>query len=486
MEGKNHLLQYDGTVENGSMKIPEAIKNTATKYWFKICELEKLLRKSEKARKKAEQELEEALKAKEKLEEENEKLKRENDNLKECRKTYAKMLFKGETKQVNEPKRGQKKGHPGVSRKKPAEEEIQTEVEVELETCPECKTAFSGCKRIYERVVEDIVIQQKKDIVRYWIHQYECKNCGKKVSAKSPDIIGQSPFGRKLFAAVLLYRYRMKTPLRKIVECLKEIHGFEISEGGIQNLLYQASVQFREKYEQLIQLIIAGKITNADETGWRVNGENWWTWLWSNDQVRVYTTENTRGHGIPQKMLKKFRGLLTRDGCDSYNGVECDQQICWVHLLRKAHEYCGKEGASPQMILLKDVLKCCYRRMLKWHGKKHEMPERQDYHARMRKMLMDLAKQRKWKAEDTRIFVKEWLTQHENRLVTFLKYPGSRPENNEAERSIRPMVIFRKITGGSKSEKGIKATDINMSIIETWKKQGLSIIQQLPVFGLSP
>jgi transposase len=467
------------------MKMPEKISNLATQYFLMIRGLQKRLRQSEKARASAEKELEEAREKIDKLEKEKNELQEENDNLKECRKTYARMLFKGKTKQVNEPKRGQKKGHVGVSRKKPAEEEIQMEVDVELVACTKCGTNFSGCKRIYEHVTEDIVIQPKREIVKYWIHQYECKKCGEKVSAKSPNIIGQSPFGRKIFAAVLLYRDRMKTPLKKIVECLKEIHGFEVSEGGIQNLLYQAAVQFGEKYEQLKQLVVDGEIINADETGWRVNGENWWTWLWSNDKVTVYTTENTRGHGIPEKMLKNFKGLLTRDGCDSYNGVESDQQICWVHMLRKAHEYCERDKASPEMILLKDTLKCCYKRMMKWHRKDHSWEERQEYHTRMKQLFMNLAKQRQWKAKDAKTFVKEWLIQHENHLVTFLKYPRSRPENNDAERSVRPMVIFRKITGGSKSEKGIRATDINMSIIETWKKQKLSIINQLPVFGFN-
>jgi len=467
------------------MKIPQKISDLATKYFFKILGLEKELRNSEKAREVAEKELNEAREKIDKLEKENDQLKDENENLKECRKTYARMLFKGKTKQVNEPKRGQKMGHIGVSRKKPAEDEIQMEVDVKLEVCPKCETAFSGCKRIYERVTEDVVIQPQREIVKYWIHQYECKNCGEKTSAKSPNIIGQSPFGKKLFATVLLYRYRMKTPLKKIVECLKEIHGFEISEGGTQNLLYQASAQFGEKYEQLKQLITEGKITNADETGWRVNGENWWTWLWSNEKVVVYTTENTRGRGIPEKMLKNFKGLLIRDGLDSYNRVESDQQICWVHLLRKAHEYCARENASQEMILLKDTLKCCYRKMLKWHKQEHGMAERLEYHDRMKMMFKNLVKQKRWQAKDAKIFIKEWLINHENRLVTFLKYSSSKPENNAAERAVRPMVIFRKISGGSKSEKGIKATDINMSIIETWKKQGLSIIQQLPVFGLS-
>ena len=472
-------------VHNISMTTRKPKDNTATIYYFKIKDLERKLGKSEKSRKKAEIDLEKALEEIERLKREKAKLEEENENLKECRKTYARMLFKGKTKKVGNPKRGQKKGHKGISRNKPEEHLIQKEVDVTLTACPKCQEALGGCKRRYERVTEDIVIQPQIEVTRYWIHQYECQNCGTSSSAKSPNLIGQSPFGRKIFAVALFYRYRMKTPLKKIAEALREIHGLKISEGGIQSLLYQASVQFGEKYEQLKQLVRDGKIVNADETGWRVNGENWWTWIWRNDDVTLYTTEKTRGQGIPEKMLKTFKGLLIRDGCDSYNIVDSEQQICWVHLLRKAHEYCARDRASEEMVLLKDTLKVCYRRMSRWHRKKHTTEERMIYHDRMKRIFLHLRTRKKWEAKDSNIFIREWLIRHQDRLTTFLKYSYASPHNNAAERDLRPLVVFRKITGGSKSEKGIKATDINMSIIETWAKQKLSIIQQIPVFGLS-
>ena len=103
----------------------------------------------------------------------------------------------------------------------------------------------------------------------------------------------------------------------------------------------------------------------------------------------------------------------------------------------------------------------------------------------MKRIFLHLRTRKKWEAKDSNIFIREWLIQHQDRLTTFLKYSYASPHNNAAERDLRPLVVFRKITGGSKSEKGIRATDINMSIIETWAKQKLSIIQQIPVFGLS-
>lgn len=467
------------------MKIRKPKDNTATLYFFRIKDLEKKLGDERKRREKAESSAEDLHKRIKDAEEKIRRLEEENENLRECRRTYARMLFKGKTKKISDPRRGQKKGHPGVSRNKPEEHLIQKETDATLSACPECGGVLGGCKRRYERVVEDIVILPQTEITRYRIHQYECKNCGKSLSAKPQGIIGQSPFGKKTFSAVLLYRYRMKTPLKKIAEALREIHGLKISEGGIQNLLYQASVQFGEKYEELVQLLRDGKICNADETGWRVNGENWWTWIWRNDDVTLYTTEKTRGQGIPQKMLKKFKGLLNRDGCNSYNIVDTEQQICWVHLLRKSHEYCGRDLASEEMVLLKDTLKACYRRMYRWHRRNHLQEERLKYHDKRKQMLISLWKKRKWKEKDSKIFIREWLNRHQNRLVTFLKYPYASPHNNDAERDLRPLVVFRKITGGSKSEKGIRATDINMSVIETWVKQGLSVMQDIPIFGLS-
>lgn len=467
------------------MKIAFFKKNTATLYWFKIRDLEKELGGERRRNKKMETELE---KMRKKLREAEEKIRKQGEeieHLKETRKTYSKMLFHGKKQRNKNPKRGQKKGHEGMSRKRPEKECIHTEAEVTLSECPKCHHAFSGYKRKYARVVENIVICPQREIIKYWIHQYECKHCGEKISGRPREAIGQSPFGRNVFGVALFYRYRMKTPIKKIAEALREIHGIRISEGGIQNLFYQASIQFGEKYEELKQMLIDGKKIHGDETGWRVNGENWWTWLWANDEISLYTTERTRGRGIPEKLLKAFKGLLIRDGYNSYNRVDTDQQICWVHLLRKAHEYCEREKSSQEMTILKDTLKTCYRRMKRWHRKEQREEERRIYEKKMNELLKNLWQKRIWKEKDSGIFLRKWLIRHQERLTSFLKYEYGCPENNPAERAIRPMVILRKITGGSKSERGIKAADINMSIIQTWAKQNFSLIQQLPVFGLS-
>ncbi|HDZ02288.1 MAG TPA: hypothetical protein ENH52_12690 [Nitrospirae bacterium] len=59
-----------------------------------------------------------------------------------------------------------------------------------------------------------------------------------------------------------------------------------------------------------------------------------------------------------------------------------------------------------------------------------------------------------------------------NQLFTFLRHPGVPPTNNQAEQSIRSIVIFRKIIFGTRSEMGLRTHSILPSLILTARRQG--------------
>lgn len=56
-------------------------------------------------------------------------------------------------------------------------------------------------------------------------------------------------------------------------------------------------------------------------------------------------------------------------------------------------------------------------------------------------------------------------------LVTCITDPNVSPDNNSAERALRPAVIARKISGSSRSNKGDLTHEVNLSVIETLRKQ---------------
>jgi transposase len=51
--------------------------------------------------------------------------------------------------------------------------------------------------------------------------------------------------------------------------------------------------------------------------------------------------------------------------------------------------------------------------------------------------------------------------------------------NNAAERALRPAVVMRKITGGSRSESGAQAWAILASIMRTAEQQGLGALETI-------
>jgi len=61
-------------------------------------------------------------------------------------------------------------------------------------------------------------------------------------------------------------------------------------------------------------------------------------------------------------------------------------------------------------------------------------------------------------------------------LFAFVGCPEIPSENNAAERAIRPAVVARKISAGSRSPRGSKTCSVLRTLFETWNIQGRNTI----------
>jgi transposase len=64
-------------------------------------------------------------------------------------------------------------------------------------------------------------------------------------------------------------------------------------------------------------------------------------------------------------------------------------------------------------------------------------------------------------------------------LTTFLHKREVDGTNNAAERAIRPAVIMRKITGGSRSKEGAQAWSVLASVMRTAEQQGRDVLETI-------
>lgn len=134
----------------------------------------------------------------------------------------------------------------------------------------------------------------------------------------------------------------------------------------------------------------------------------------------------------------------------------------------------SKEGTQEQKKLHKK-LKRLYRDAVKFKATKPSKEEREQAVKKFLKRLDQISDDYYLSFSCRRIA--ERLRKHRENMFRFVMVDGLDPDNNEAERGIRPNVVKRKISGGNRSPQGALAHAVNMSIIETCKRQNLNFFE---------
>ena len=80
-----------------------------------------------------------------------------------------------------------------------------------------------------------------------------------------------------------------------------------------------------------------------------------------------------------------------------------------------------------------------------------------------------------------RVMVKDW-----DKLFTFLRVKGVEPTNNLSERSVRFLVIMRKICFGTRSAAGSESHSVLPSLLQTARRQGSDALKFLVTLLTQP
>ena len=363
-----------------------------------------------------------------------------------------------------EPKQsGQKEGHAGYSRHVP--ERIDEIKEHKLDKCPICGEPVSDTQEIRERIVEDIE-QPKTKNTKHLIHRCYCKKCDKIVEPEIDDALPNARFGLRLMMLILILKLDSRIPSNKIVSLLDSVFQIKISDGEIYSILNQLSEAFGDYYNELEQKIREALVKYIDETGWRINGKNNWLWVFINDEVALYHVRKRRNHKVPYELLGNQEGkTIVSDRLVSYDELQkksgCNHQICWTHLLRNSKDLAEH---YPEARYIHKRMKFIFRKAKEGEKKN--------------KLLgwIDLMASRTYTHSEVFKFVKSICRNHKDDLFRFVEHPEIEPTNNLAERGIRPVVVIRKISGGSRSDKGAETTCRLLSVLQTAKLQSRDYI----------
>lgn len=420
-------------------------------------------------------------------------LEKEKDKLRRERDTYKSQLFKKNSKsktsaedkkneevfpyELPKKKRGAQMGHKGHSRTLP--DKIDQIKKAHLTNCPDCGEKLHRSNNFYTHTVTDIppLELQKPVTTSYEVEKQWCGNCKKEFTAKPNGVIPHSRLGLNFILYIMIQKYGAKSSLDSIVFLLNASYGLTVSKGAIIDILHRAKVWFGPFYKTIIKLIQISDTKHADETGWRIEGLNFWIWAFLTKKEVSYTIEESRGKGVPQTFFRDSPkdSVLVRDDYAAYKNLLMIQQSCWAHLLRKSHEEVIQPNASPQVKNLHLKLKNIFEIL----EENVELPvkKRKNIYHEMLKEIKKISAANYLEDDAKRIQVR--IKNQDKNLLTALLYNDVPLTNNLAERMLRPLVVTRKISGGSKSIAGAKTHMVNMSIFQTLKMRNQPFILAL-------
>jgi transposase len=382
-----------------------------------------------------------------------------------------------------DPKPSAKQGHPGFGRKR---EEPTQRVQHVVNNCPDCGRSLRGgwVKRRRQVVHIPVVAVQ---VIEHEIIARQCPKCHKEVVPKvdlSGEVVDQRRVSIDTMSMIATLSEEGRVPLRTIQWYLQKLHGLKISLGELVDILHLTAKRGQATVDKLKEEVRGSPVVHGDETGMRENGQNGYIWSFSTPNVRYFEYKHTRSGTVVTEILgDAFEGCLASDFYGGYNRMEGRHQRCWAHLFRDIH---GLKEDFPEDTALHRWARRVHR-LFRWAKLfQSDDPERRQRAQRVFEGVMSGICQPFVGSQAVQRTLCERVERFLPELFEFVADPRVPADNNAAERSLRTLVIDRKISGGTRSDKGSATKMVLASLFGTWHVRAENPFQSCRDLLLSP
>lgn len=393
-------------------------------------------------------------------------------------------------------KRGRKPLDPGIPR-----EEIIHDLPEEEKIC--------GCGHELAKVDEVIserlqVIPEQLYVERHIRYKYACRHCEGsgdedkpvfRTAPAPPSILPGSIVTSGLLAFILVNKFCDHLPFYRQEKRFERI-GVHISRQDMSNWTSKAYMILQFLEEMFKRKIKEGPVIQMDETTVQVLNEpdrpdtsKSYMWLARGGPPEtplvIYEYHETRHSQHAKEFLEGFSGYLQTDGYKGYETALKDNDDiihvgCLAHARRKFMEAAktSKKAGSAQIAVnkIKDIYNVENRLKDDDQSEEEFLNQRE---VQVKPLLNDF---KSW-LDDKVVKVRpssltgkaiaytlgQW-----DKIIRYLESPHLTPDNNAAERGIKPFVVGRKNWLFSGSPTGAKASCLFFSLIETAKANGLN------------
>jgi transposase len=377
------------------------------------------------------------------------------------------------------------------------------QVEHAADQCPHCATALTGGWVVRRREVIDLPAAPV-EVVEHVIRARRCPTCTRVVRPRvdlSEVVAGQQRLSARVVSLIATLREVGRLPVRTIQWLLATVHDLQVSAGTI----VAASARVAEMGTAAVAAIRDQVRTSAavamDETGWRENGVNSYVWIAATPTARYFVHGRRTGAMVDTILGDQFAGAIGCDFYAAYHHYPGAKQRCWAHLLREMHDLTVAYPGDGALARWKRAVQRLYQvtTHLAAPGAaaaaaaatatatgpappRGQVQTQQGAEARLAALCQPVAD------DPTAVHAKlcRRILRHLSELFVFVTEPAVPSTNNLAERSLRPVVTARKISGGTRSPAGTATKMATASLFGTWQLQGHNPLLACQTLLLAP
>jgi len=347
-------------------------------------------------------------------------------------------------------------------------------------SCPKCNSINFYKHQRKSKLVTDLKFMThgiKRWVILYRFYRYKCQDCGATFFTEKRAST-ESKVGSGLLAYSVYQNIALRIAERNIDGSLNALFDLNLPPGTTHRLKGKAADIYEGTYNALVKEVCDGRLIHADETKISVKGKNGFVWVLANMEEVVYVYSETREGETLQSLLKGFTGVLVSDFYAAYDGIQCPQQKCLIHLIRDLNDAVLEHPYDEELKSLvknfADLMKPIVETVDRHGLKSYFLRKHLEFVGRFYRRISGTD----FQSESARAFKKRF-EKNRDKLFTFLVHDGVPWNNNNAEHAIKAFAMLRHSIGGVTTEKGIQDYLVLLSINQTCKNKGVSFLDFL-------
>jgi transposase len=365
---------------------------------------------------------------------------------------------------------------------------VTAEVFVPLPEYCHCGGSFNpSTVAVHERYEEDIPLPeltpnyQPHLVTKYCIGRGICLKCGKATTGAGKDLGGaQVTLGPNLRLLVCHLISVVGMSYTQVVHLMLSLYGLHVTDGEIANMLRTQHIAWTPSYNQLKKDIRAAPVRHYDETPWAIQAEKNAGYAWvmaaSGSPKTLFHCATSRGTRHARDLHGSVAGVHISDDYGPYRNLPGQQQLCWAHLYRTIRDLRRNanlpEEQLPYVMQWYAGFAGIYQDLRQYLDERYDGSLRATQATELWQRVQGLAKQPAPKAGEPEKLTRlkaQLLRAGKNKLFTCL-VQNTPCDNNRAERDLRQLVLKRKRSFGSKTQRGAQALATILSICTTtWR-----------------